>query len=129
VHLVRNDRLRQAISWLRAVQDGVWLVSEHEPARPLAEPCFDYDVLAGMMDLIEEGEQGWLDLYKRLDIDPYVVVYEDLMTTEGYEHTVRSVLAYLDLDDTIEVPSPRAWRQADSINDEWVQQFQDWRTS
>ncbi len=123
VHVVRRDRLRQAISWLRAAEDGVWVVSEDEPARPVRKPVFQYDVIGGMMDLIAKGEKAWLELYEKLGIEPLEVVYEDFSTTDGYELTVRRVLRHLDLDDTIEIPGPRTDRQADGINDEWVEMY------
>jgi LPS sulfotransferase NodH len=123
VHIIREDRLRQAVSWLRAAEDGVWLVSADEPAQPQHEPVFQYDVIAGMMDLIAQGEAAWLDLYQKLDVEPLVVVYEEFSNASGYESTVRRVLEHLDLDYTIEIPSPRTMRQADHISDEWVDRF------
>jgi len=123
VHLVRRDRLRQAVSWLRAAQDGVWLTSDTEPARPSGTPAYDRDVIAGMMDLITTGEQAWLDLYAQLGLQPLEVAYEDLLTPEGYDAAVRSILRHLDLPDDVAIPAPRTRRQADRINDEWVQRF------
>lgn len=123
VHLVRRDRLRQAISWLRAAQDGVWLVSDSEPARPSAEPQYNGEVIAGMMDLIAAGEQAWLDLYAELGITPLTVVYEDLLEPGGYETAVRSILRHLDLPGDIAIPEPRARKQADHTNEEWAQRF------
>jgi LPS sulfotransferase NodH len=120
VHLIRRDRLRQAISWLRAAEDGVWVVSETEPASPVRDPVFQYDVIVGMMDLIAKGEKAWLDLYEKLGVKPLEVVYEDFSTPDGYELTVRRVLQHLDLDDTIDIPRQRTDQQTDSINDEWV---------
>ncbi len=38
VHVIRRDRLRQAISWLRAAEEEVWVVSDDEPARPDVNP-------------------------------------------------------------------------------------------
>ncbi len=73
VHVIRRDRLRQAISWLRAAEDGVWVVSDDEPARPVREPVFQYDVIVGMMDLIAQGEKAWLDLYEKLGVEPLEV--------------------------------------------------------
>jgi trehalose 2-sulfotransferase len=129
VHVVRRDRLRQAISWLRAAEEDVWVVSEDEPARPVREPVFQYEVIAGMMDLIAKGEQAWLDLYKELGVRPLEVVYEDLTSPEGYELTLRHVLRHLGLDDSIEIPRPRTHRQADDVNDEWVDRFSQANTS
>jgi LPS sulfotransferase NodH len=123
VHLIRRDRLRQAISWLRAAEDGVWVVSESEPARPVRKPRFQYNVIVGMMDLIAQGEKAWLDLYEKLGVTPLEVAYEDLTTSDGYGQTIRRVLRHLDLDDTIEIPRPRTERQSDSTNDYWVDMF------
>ena len=94
-----------------------------------SQPVFQYDVIAGMMDLIAEGEQAWLDLYKDLGVRPLEVVYEDLTSPDGYELTVRDVLRHLDLDDSIEIPRPRTYRQADDVNDEWVNRFDQANTS
>ena len=123
VHLIRRDRLRQAISWLRAAEDGVWVVSETEPAHPIRSPRFQYDVIVGMMHLIAQGEKAWLDLYEKLDVKPLEVAYEDFTTSDGYEQTIRRGLRHLDLDDTIEIPRPRTDRQSDCTNDEWVDRF------
>jgi LPS sulfotransferase NodH len=123
VHLVRRDRLRQAISWLRAAQDGVWLVSDGEPAQPTAQPKYDGEVIAGMMDLIATGEQAWSDLYVDLGLRPLEVVYEDMLQPGGYESAVRGILRHLDLPDDIDVPQPRGRKQADNLNEEWARRF------
>jgi trehalose 2-sulfotransferase len=123
VHLVRRDRLRQAVSWLRAAEDGVWKVSDADPAKPSREPNYNYGVIKGMMSLISQGEQAWIELYAELGLAPFEVVYEDLLTSEGYEKAVRGVLHHLGLNDTGPVPPPRTHRQADHINDDWVERF------
>jgi trehalose 2-sulfotransferase len=116
IHVVRQDRLRQAISWLRAAEDGVWVVSANEPARPQREPVFQYDVVVGMMDLIAQGESAWMDLYQRLGVEPVIVVYEEFSDPSGYEPTIRRVLEPLGLDHTIDIPRPRTMKKADHIS-------------
>lgn len=123
IHVIRKDRLRQAISWLRAAEDGVWVVSAGEPARPQREPVFQYDVIVGMMDLIAQGEAAWMDLYQKLGVNPVVVVYEEFSNPIDYEPTIRRVLEHLDLDHTIDIPSPRTMKQAGRISDEWIDRF------
>jgi LPS sulfotransferase NodH len=123
VHLIRRNRLRQAVSWLRAAQDGVWVVSDAEPANPSGQPSYDYATIDGMMSLIAQGEQGWADLFRALRVEPYDVIYEELIDADGYETSVRGVLRYLDLDDRIPIPSARTAQQADRINDQWVERF------
>jgi LPS sulfotransferase NodH len=123
VLVTRRDRVRQAVSWARAAQDGVWVVSDAEPAHPAAEPAYDEGLIAAMVGLIEEGERGWRDLCGELGIAPYEVVYENLVAPSTYEATVRGVLAHLDLDVGPAVPAPRTARQADTINEAWVARF------
>jgi len=124
VHLVRRDRVRQAVSWARAEQDGVWVVSEHEPAVPSAAPAYDAGFIAGLERLIVDGEREWWSLYDELGVTPYEVVYEDLVTDAGYEHAVRGVLDDLGVSgEGVAVPRPRTLQQADAINDEWVARY------
>ena len=74
------------------------------------------DVIAGMMDLIAQGEAAWMDLYQKLGVEPLTVVYEEFSHPDGYEPTIRRVLEHLDLDHMIDIPRPRTTRQADHIS-------------
>lgn len=99
VHLRRRDLVRQAVSWARAAQDGVWVVSNDEPARPIGSPTYDFQFIAALESLLVKGETGWRGLYQELAIVPYEVVYEDLSTDEGYSEAIRGILRHLGLDD------------------------------
>lgn len=124
VHLVRRDRVAQAVSWARAAQDGVWVVSDLEAARPVAEPEYDYELISNLERLIIEGERGWRRLCTELDVSPLAVAYEDLAASDTYEQVVRSVLRHLDVDLTIAtVRPPRTERQSDDLNLEWCDRY------
>lgn len=123
VNLTRRDRLRQAISWLRASYDEVWWVLDSDSARPARRPEYSFESIAEGIGLIAEGEKAWRDLYAELGVRPFEVVYEDLLTTEGLGAAVRGVLRHLELDDDVDVPEVRTQRLADSLNDEWVERF------
>jgi LPS sulfotransferase NodH len=124
--MVRRDRVRQAVSWLRASQEGVWVVSDTEPARPgAAELRYDYGVIAGMERLITEGEAGWTRFAEELGVPSHVVAYEDLAAPELYPDVLGGVLEFLGVDATgVPAPAPRTWRQADGVNDEWAERFE-----
>lgn len=124
IHLTRRDRVRQAVSWARAAQDGVWVVSDTEPAVPAAETAYDYDFIAGLEGLLIEGESGWRELCAELGVTPLEIVYEDLVDPARYPDAIRAALTYLGIDDTeIAVPPPRTHRQADELNDEWAKRY------
>lgn len=53
------------MSWLRAAQEGVWVVSADEPALPAGAPAYDFRVIAGP---------------------------EALLTEHGYRHGLRAIL-------------------------------------
>jgi LPS sulfotransferase NodH len=80
VHIVRHDRIRQAISWAKAAQDGVWFASDDAPAQPTGAPTYNYEFIHNLERLIVDGEQGRRGLCRDIDVTPYEVVYEDLVT-------------------------------------------------
>lgn len=124
VRLVRRDRVAQAVSWARAAQDGVWVVSNTEPARPAAVPSYDFQLISNLERLIVEGEQGWSELCDELAVEPLIVVYEDLADVDTYALVIRTVLEYLGLDARgATVRPPRTTRQADAVNDEWCDRY------
>jgi trehalose 2-sulfotransferase len=124
IRLTRRDRVRQAVSWARAAQDGVWVVSDTEPPVPLAEPAYDYGFIAALEGLLAEAERGWPELCAELGVTPHDVMYEDLVDPATYAGTIRSTLAYLGLDHAgVPIAPPRTHRQADELNEDWVRRF------
>jgi trehalose 2-sulfotransferase len=128
VHMTRRDRVRQAVSWARMAQDGVWVVSDDEPARSSATPRYDFDLISDLEALIVEGELGWRDLFDELGLVPYEVVYEDVVADGGLERAVLGVLDHLGLDGRgVDIPRPRTHRQSDDLNEAWVARYTDER--
>ena len=124
VMLTRRDKIRQAVSWLRASQDGVWVVSDNEPAAPSGTPRYDGEIIAGMITLLEEADRGWTEFAATLDVEPIHVVYEDLVDPDSYQDAIRDVLNRLGLEeDAVEIGPARTSRQSDDLNDAWVDRF------
>jgi LPS sulfotransferase NodH len=124
VNVTRRDHLRQAVSWARMAQDGVWVVSDSEPASPARVAGYDADLIAGLERLIVEGEAGWRALCCELGVVPYEVVYEDLVAPGGLAAAVSGVLEHLGIDGTtVATPIARTHRQADDVNEDWVTRY------
>jgi LPS sulfotransferase NodH len=124
VNVVRGDHVAQAVSWARASMDGVWRVDDATSPEPTAEASYDGELITNLIRLIEEGEQAWQALYVELGLTPHQVVYEDLVSEEGWEPTIRGVLDHLGLDlGDAPVPPPRVHRQADDLNAAWIERF------
>lgn len=124
VVLTRRDKVRQAVSWLRASQDGVWVVSDDEPARPAGAPRYDAETISAMIGLLDAADRGWLGFAADLDLEPLCVTYEDLVARDRYDDVVRGVLRGLRLPaDQVSVPGPRTHRQSDALNDVWADRY------
>ena len=74
----------EAISWPE-------FASIH-PFAPDSQTVGWRELIGDLEALIIEGERGWRELYAELGVIPYEVVYEDLVSEEGFEQTVRGVL-------------------------------------
>jgi trehalose 2-sulfotransferase len=124
IHLTRRDRVAQAVSWARAAQDGVWVLSDTEPAAPVTEPVYSYEFIAGLERLLIDGEHGWRELCAELGEEPLDIVYEDLVDPATYADTIRSALDHLSADHPdLTIGAPRTHRQADEINEGWIERY------
>lgn len=127
IHVTRRDRVRQAVSWSRMAQDGVWIVTDDRPAVPTATPEYNFELIEAMEQIIANGESGWRQFYGDLDVKPLEIVYEDFV--DYYEETLRKVLSHLELDTSIDIPPARTHKQADALNEEWVDRFYEERSN
>jgi trehalose 2-sulfotransferase len=125
IDVTRRDRVRQAVSWARMAQDGMWVdpVGQPEPPwpPPTGVPSYNYELIAALESLITEGQAGWRRLYAELGLTPYQIIYEDLVSPEGYEPAINGVLAHLGFDEgAAPVPAPMTRRQSNDLNEAWV---------
>ena len=121
VFITRRDRLRQAISWVRALQTRKWADQD----RPAAErpAVFDYEDVTTKLMRIDREEEAWEALFERYGIEPQRVVYEDFV--DARDETVRAVLDGLGIaaPSDLRLPPPRLGRQADEVSEEWVERY------
>lgn len=125
IWLIRQDRLRQAISLLKAQQTNTWReIAGQTTARvPAAIPTFDAVALDGLMQEIMAHEIAWQHYFAACGAQPYTVTYEDLHRTHA--ETIRQILRFLDIDvpTSLMIAAPRLKMQADVLSEEWVQRY------
>ena len=119
--ITRRDRLRQAVSWVRALQTLKW---ERRPApgRSARRSSTSSDITQKLVR-IDREEDEWESLFDRYGIEAHRVVYEEFV--EAQEQTVREVLDALGVDAPadLHLPPPVLDRQADELSDEWVERY------
>ena len=131
VFLTRRDKIRQAVSYDRAIRSGVWWSisanAYHQTPTPglVPAPPFAFEKIDEWLTHLIEFESNWRRHFKRIGVEPFEVAYEDL--TASYESTVRAILRYLDLPFAVgrEIAPPRLRKQADEVTEEWVRRYQE----
>ena len=118
VFLRRADTVAQAVSWTRAEQTQYW----HPGDAAVGEPTYSFNEVRRWHLMIGEHNAAWQDWFRRHDLKPLELWYEDLAANPTA--TVRALLSSLGL------PSPpdaqivaRDRRQADQTNADWVARY------
>ena len=123
IWITRCDKVRQAVSDDIAIQTGhyAWTASDKPGSRSTL--IFNFDRVDFLFHRIIAAEEAWEQYFKDGGITPFKVVYEEFV--EKYDQTLSALLDYLG----IAVPRnhifarPRLKKMADTMNDEWVQQY------
>jgi LPS sulfotransferase NodH len=123
VWIVRRDRLRQAISWVRAEQSGTWAHLAGEPVLAVGRPRFDARAITRRLAEIESQEAAWRAWFDAAGATPVRVAYEDLAADyEGTACRVARALA-IDLPRTVHLGKRAMVAMADTTTDRWVRRF------
>jgi trehalose 2-sulfotransferase len=121
VFITRRDRLRQAVSWVRALQTLQWA---NQDSAQLERPAvYDSEHITRKLGRIDREETAWEQLCERHGIVPERVVYEEFV--EDQDATVRALLEALGVEvpADLHLPSPVLDRQADELTEEWVVRY------
>jgi LPS sulfotransferase NodH len=126
IWITRRDKVRQAISFEKAIQTNMWAMTDETPPFT-GELHFDAAHIEALVHVIEEHEAAWQRYFAASRITPFTVVYEELVAT--YEQTAMQILHEL----SIPVPqslqfAPRRLRQqADALSEEWVRRYLEYK--
>jgi LPS sulfotransferase NodH len=121
VHILRQNKVRQAISKARALQTGLWKIQEGKA--PSAEAHFDPKLITRCIQDVGREEKIWAHFFERTGVEPLRVEYEELC--RDYEGTIRGVLDFLKikLPRRIKITAPVTISQTDAISREWEERF------
>ena len=123
VWLTRRNKLRQAVSHVRATQTGVWIKDQQPGDSPTKGPEFDLAALDRAVQETVMQEAAWQEMMSGAGISPVVVVYEDFVTS--IQETVKSILEFLGVStpSELDLSGINMQKQADELSDEWVERY------
>ncbi|MBN1799717.1 MAG: hypothetical protein JW822_14165 [Spirochaetales bacterium] len=120
IFIKRKNKIAQAVSLAKATQTQQFMADQEIHNKPV----YNYYQIWQCLREINCQEKGWSVFFHEYNIEPYIVIYEELVDT--YNLTILNVFRYLgiDIDQDFIVPEPTIKKQADKINDEWISKFQ-----
>ncbi|MEL7531798.1 MAG: Stf0 family sulfotransferase [Bacteroidota bacterium] len=98
IYLTRRNKIRQVVSWWKAIQDHVWHLeggAQHQNEQSFYDEKYDADALTHLFKESVLKECATQAYFSKHGIVPYTVVYEDMIA--DYEGTIRGILDFLQL--------------------------------
>ncbi|MBX3055951.1 MAG: hypothetical protein KF770_05705 [Anaerolineae bacterium] len=128
IWLIRQDKVKQAISWSKALQTDVWgeqgnaAISSRTHISPQS-PSFTYKGIERLRRTLVKAEARWEKYFKENNIQPFKVIYEELV--HNYEQTAVDILDFLDIPRPPELSfgERRLQKQAGALNEEWEKRY------
>jgi LPS sulfotransferase NodH len=124
--LTRRDKVRQGISWYRALQTSLWRSTDRPSTTaptPPPVPAFDVEAISRLVQRSIADDQAWQRFFREYGVTPLAVTYEQL-AADPAEVGMRIVRG-LGLPPPLQ-PWPPDWqhrRQADASTDDWVRRY------
>jgi LPS sulfotransferase NodH len=122
--LRRRDKVRQAISWLRAERTKRW--GRRRKGLPPESPDgeFDLDAVTERIERAAAHEAKWAAFFKSSGSLPWVVEYEELVV--DVHGLVNVALEFLGVHPgrPVATARPPTERQSDSLTEEWVSRYE-----
>jgi trehalose 2-sulfotransferase len=120
--LRRRDRLRQAISYSRALQTGRWSSKTVPASSAGATEVFDTDAIAELVGEISACESLWLAHLDEFAINYLELYYEDLIGQP--RKWIAEILRFLEIDEHWNgMCRSDLQRQSDQLTEEWVRRY------
>lgn len=126
VHLTRENKLEQAISYVKAKQSGLWHMApdgtELERLSEPKDPFYDAEAIAAQLALSQRMEAEWEAWFAKEQIKPLRVTYGELSAAAF--STLQRVRKAIGLKGELrdDIPPPTA-KLADATNQEWADRF------
>jgi trehalose 2-sulfotransferase len=125
IWLTRRNKVRQAVSWWKAVQSNSWIQHTTDTRRPTPPLTYRFAAIDQVANEILMQEAAWAECFAAWQITPLSIVYEDFI--DDWARTVAYILRYLEIGDpyVLDETAITLVGQADSLSEAWVQQYRE----
>jgi len=130
VHVMRRDKVRQAVSVIKARQSNVWHVEKG--GRPVGisgvkgsgKLRFSFREIYHTVDTLETQDRLWQRHFRDNGITPYAVVYEDFVEHYGAAlcGLLRDFLGIKEYENHL-LPESKTVKLSDAVSERWVVRY------
>ena len=127
IHVTRKDKVRQAISMVRAKQTGVYSTVHLGTGRKREAPVGEYDFHAVHYHIqkLKAEDAAWVELFRQHQVPVQTVVFEDFI--KDPQNLTIALLKALGFPEPAEWhwPQAKTRSQSDAINAEWYARYKE----
>ena len=123
IHLQRKKKLKQAVSYAKALQNGIWRETsdqDEEYKQYLLPALYDRDHIECCFDIAVSNDIYWQHYLSTNDLKAYRVYYEDLAA--DYVTRMTEIYKFLGIKDA-EVIAPPLRKQSNKESQDWEAMF------
>ncbi|MEM7103891.1 MAG: Stf0 family sulfotransferase [Bacteroidota bacterium] len=125
IYLTRRNKIRQAVSWWKAIQNQLWHLEQgQEEVTPpnFYDDKYDFDALTHLFKEINLREAAMESFFFQNQIIPTPVIYEDFI--RDYENTIYFLLTAMQIETKdLEIGPKPLKKTANGQSELWVQRF------
>ena len=123
IWLTRRNKVRQAVSFSKALQTKVWMTYRLRENKEPQLAVYDFQKIRKYLHHLVLQEARWQEYFTAAGVKPLTVVYEDFV--QEYRPTLQRVLAFLgmELPEDFRPLKPFLVKQADEESERWVQRY------
>jgi len=125
IYLTRRNKIRQAVSWWKAIKDNVWHLEAdkmYQNETEFYEQNYDFAALSHLFKEATLRECAMQAYFSRYNIHPLTLVYEDFIN--DFENTIRQIVDYLEIEyDELNIENKFYRKTANENSEKWVQRF------
>jgi len=121
IYLTRVDKVKQAVSIVKATQSGNWR-TDH-PAQRTGELRYDYGLIRTHYFYLLDYEERWKRYFQEATIDPLRLAFDEVVA--DFAGSTLRVLDFIGIPRPagFSPPAPRLKSQSDSTNEDWARRF------
>ena len=123
IHLQRRDKVKQAISYAKAWQNGIWYEATDggdDFKEYLLPALYDREHIACCLDIVLAIDLGWQRYLRDNQLDSLEVWYEDLAA--DFSGKMREIYDFLGINEAV-ITAPPLRKQANIQSQEWERRF------